>query len=47
LIREARLDWNATLSDFPSEHLLFGTRNMREIRVKTYYEADTVAAGDK
>ena len=42
MVREAEAAWTGTTSWQSRDHLLFGTRNARNLRVETYYEAERV-----
>lgn len=47
LVREARLRWDATHVRFSTDHLLFGTERVRNLRVETYYEAQRVDGSEE
>jgi hypothetical protein len=40
LVRLARVSWQADTKWATKDHLLFGTENVRNVRMETYYEAD-------
>jgi hypothetical protein len=39
LVTEARVDWKADVSWATEDHLLFGTKGVRQLETKSYYEA--------
>ncbi len=39
LVRRARIAWDGTTTAMSKDHLLFGTENIRNLEVETYYEA--------
>lgn len=40
LVRLAKMSWQADAQWFSTDHLLFGTEGMRDVKMETYYEAD-------
>jgi hypothetical protein len=45
LVREARFDWRAEYAKFSTDHLLFGTEELGDLLLKSYYEAELIDAG--
>jgi hypothetical protein len=45
LVREARATWEANTSWVSTDHLLFKTQGVQNVKMQTYYEADLVPAG--
>lgn len=45
LVRQAQIAWHADAHWFTQDSLLFGTENLRDATMETYYEADVVEPG--
>lgn len=41
-VRQAQIEWRADFNWFSEDHLLFGTRGMREVDARSYYEAQQI-----
>ena len=47
LVQEARLSFGATLDWRSRDHLLFGTKKVRDLTIETYYEAKPIKTPEK
>jgi len=44
LIRRALLDWKASFAQISTDHLLFETKDLRDVELKTFYSAEKLNA---
>jgi hypothetical protein len=47
VVREGRMAWQADTNWITTDHLLFGTEKIRNLKLESYYEASQVKTGQQ